>query len=110
MAGRGGTPLLLLILTVALVLVARQAIPQGPSFFFQILVYAFAKCAVYALVALGYTMVYGIIELINFAHGDVFTLGAAFSLPILGAVGLKEGGAFGIAAIGLLILTFVVVM
>ena len=32
--------------------------------------------AVYALVALGYTMVYGIIELINFAHGDVFMVGA----------------------------------
>ena len=32
--------------------------------------------AIYALVALGYTMVYGIIELINFAHGDVFMVGA----------------------------------
>ena len=31
--------------------------------------------AVFALIALGYTMVYGIIELINFAHGDVFMLG-----------------------------------
>ena len=31
--------------------------------------------AIYALVALGYTMVYGIIELINFAHGDVFMVG-----------------------------------
>ena len=31
--------------------------------------------AVYALVALGYTLVYGILELINFAHGDVFMLG-----------------------------------
>ena len=35
--------------------------------------------AVYALVALGYTMVYGIIELINFAHGDVFMVGAFLS-------------------------------
>ena len=32
--------------------------------------------AIYALIALGYTMVYGIIELINFAHGDVFMVGA----------------------------------
>ena len=32
--------------------------------------------AIYALIALGYTMVYGIIELINFAHGDIFMLGA----------------------------------
>ena len=35
--------------------------------------------AIYALIALGYTMVYGIIELINFAHGDVFMVGASSS-------------------------------
>jgi len=39
--------------------------------------------AIYALIALGYTMVYGIIELINFAHGDVFMVGAFASLWIL---------------------------
>jgi branched-chain amino acid transport system permease protein len=39
--------------------------------------------AVYALVALGYTMVYGIIELINFAHGDVFMVGAFTALWLL---------------------------
>jgi branched-chain amino acid transport system permease protein len=39
--------------------------------------------AIYALVALGYTMVYGIIELINFAHGDVFMVGAFVSLGLL---------------------------
>jgi branched-chain amino acid transport system permease protein len=39
--------------------------------------------AIYALVALGYTMVYGIIELINFAHGDVFMVGAFLSMWIL---------------------------
>jgi branched-chain amino acid transport system permease protein len=39
--------------------------------------------AIYALVALGYTMVYGIIELINFAHGDVFMVGAFTSLWVL---------------------------
>ena len=37
---------------------------------------ALAVGAIYALIALGYTMVYGIIELINFAHGDVFMVGA----------------------------------
>ena len=35
--------------------------------------------AIYALVSLGYTLVYGIIELINFAHGDLFMLSAVFS-------------------------------
>ncbi len=39
--------------------------------------------AIYALIALGYTMVYGIIELINFAHGDVFMVGSFVSLWIL---------------------------
>ena len=40
-----------------------------------------------ALIALGYTMVYGIVELINFAHGDLFMLGAFLSLTIIGACG-----------------------
>ncbi len=44
---------------------------------------------IYALIALGYTMVYGIIELINFAHGDVYTLGTFFSLAILTALGVS---------------------
>ncbi len=41
----------------------------------------------YALIALGYTMVYGIIELINFAHGDLFMLGSFFALQIAMWVG-----------------------
>src|SRR5438876_202981 len=42
--------------------------------------------ALYALIALGYTLVYGIIELINFAHGDVFMLGAFLSWLALNAL------------------------
>jgi branched-chain amino acid transport system permease protein len=44
--------------------------------------------AVFALVALGYTMVYGIIELINFAHGDVFMLGLFISLAYFNLIGM----------------------
>jgi branched-chain amino acid transport system permease protein len=40
--------------------------------------------SVYALVALGYTMVYGILQLINFAHGDVLMIGAMVALTVLG--------------------------
>ncbi len=40
--------------------------------------------AVYALVALGYTMVYGILELINFAHGEIYMIGAYLSIIFLG--------------------------
>lgn len=49
----------------------------------QQLINGIATGGMYALIALGYTMVYGIIELINFAHGDVYTLGSFFSLTIL---------------------------
>jgi branched-chain amino acid transport system permease protein len=46
--------------------------------------------AVFALVALGYTMVYGIIELINFAHGDVFMLGLFISLSYFSLIGMTK--------------------
>ena len=39
--------------------------------------------SLYALVALGYTLVYGILELINFAHGDVFMLGGMFAATVI---------------------------
>jgi len=48
--------------------------------------------AIYALIALGYTMVYGIIELINFAHGDIFMLGAFLSVVFTGGL-LGQTGA-----------------
>jgi len=47
--------------------------------------------AIYALVAIGYTMVYGIIELINFAHGDVFMVGAFCSMFVLTEVLGQDG-------------------
>ena len=48
--------------------------------------------AIYALIALGYTMVYGIIELINFAHGDIFMLGAFLSIVFIGGIAGQTGG------------------
>ena len=50
------------------------------SEFLQQLVNGVTWGSVYALIALGYTMVYGILRLINFAHGDVYMLGAFFGL------------------------------
>lgn len=44
--------------------------------FLQQLVNGLSLGSIYALIALGYTMVYGIIKLINFAHGDIYMLGA----------------------------------
>ncbi len=47
---------------------------------------------VYALIALGYSLVYGILELINFAHGDVFMLGAMLTTSMVAWFGLTESG------------------
>jgi branched-chain amino acid transport system permease protein len=44
--------------------------------------------AIWALIALGYTLVYGIIELINFAHGDLFMIGSFVSFGFFGTIGL----------------------
>jgi branched-chain amino acid transport system permease protein len=57
--------------------------------FLQQLINGLSLGAIYALIALGYTMVYGIIMLINFAHGDVYTLGTFFSLAILNVLGVS---------------------
>lgn len=51
--------------------------------FFQQLLNGLAVGGIYALVALGYTMVYGVLKLINFAHGDLFTIGAYLGLTML---------------------------
>ncbi len=52
---------------------------ESPAQFFNSLVFGVGNGALYALIALGYTLVYGIIELINFAHGDLFMLSTVFS-------------------------------
>jgi branched-chain amino acid transport system permease protein len=59
---------------------------RAPSIAIQQVANALSIGAIYALIALGYTMVYGIIELINFAHGDVFMIGAFLSLMFLGVI------------------------
>lgn len=64
---------LLVILAVNFLLVAIGA---DRLFFVQQAVYGLSLGSVYALIALGYTMVYGVIKLINFAHGDIYMVGA----------------------------------
>jgi branched-chain amino acid transport system permease protein len=54
--------------------------------FIQQLINGLALGAVYALIALGYTMVYGILQLINFAHGEVYMLGAYLGIIVLGVL------------------------
>ena len=77
--------------------------------FLQQLVNGLSLGGIYALIALGYTMVYGIIELINFAHGDVYTLGTFFSLAVLTLLGVS-GELHGFALIGVVLVTMLTAM
>src|SRR3954451_22829954 len=65
--------------------------------------------AILALIAIGYTLVYGIIELINFAHGDLFMIGTFVSLGFFGTIGLTESSG-GIGLVLGLLLTLVLAM
>lgn len=64
--------------------------------FLQQLINGLVLGSVYALVALGYTMVYGILELINFAHGEITMMGGMVALAVIGALGLAAPGMPGI--------------
>lgn len=66
---------------------------------------------VYALVALGYTMVYGVLRLINFAHGELFTLGAYLGFTFLtsAALGPRLDAGWGLLALALLVAGLVAV-
>ena len=52
------------------------------EYFLQLFLGGLTRGSIYALIALGYTMVYGIIELINFAHGEIYMIGAFTALII----------------------------
>ena len=80
----------------------------GPVQFINVGLAGLRLGAIYALIALGYTLVYGIIELINFAHGDLFMLGSVFSAIVLvNWLGAGTGGAKNWA---LMVLTLLIVM
>src|ERR687892_595598 len=75
---------------------------NDPSEFFNVAFIGLTNGAVYALVALGYTLVYGILQLINFAHGDVFALGGLVaSSVVVGWLGLTNTSSTGAIAVGI---------
>ena len=76
---------------------------MDPQYFFELFFGGLTRGSIYALIALGYTLVYGIIELINFAHGEVYMLGAFTALIVAGALGM-----FGFPALGILIIAALV--
>ncbi|CAG2149513.1 High-affinity branched-chain amino acid transport system permease protein LivH [Cupriavidus yeoncheonensis] len=65
----------------------NEFLPQ----FTQQLVNGLTLGAIYALIAIGYTMVYGIIGMINFAHGEIYMIGAYVGLVTLTAIGVQAG-------------------
>ena len=79
---------------------------ESANIYSQSLVNGLTAGSLIALIALGYTMVYGIVELINFAHGDVFMLGTFFAFTVLVPLGLT-GSATSSASGGTILLGLV---
>ena len=80
--------LIIVALLAAYILVSNLA--RSPMVFLQNVLDGLKLGCVYALIALGYTMVYGIVKLINFAHGDVFMVGAFASFYSVSQFNLHE--------------------
>jgi branched-chain amino acid transport system permease protein len=80
--------LLLLVFSPLLVSIVTQILAR-PTLFVEQLKVGLVNGAIVAIIALGYTLVYGIVELINFAHGDVFMLGAFVTLIFFGLLNIS---------------------
>ncbi len=94
-ARRRPTIVELLGLTLVALVIVWLAInlEKTPTLWFEVGLIGITNGCIYALVALGYSLVYGILELINFAHGDVFMLGGMFAITVGTAFGLQAGAA-----------------
>jgi len=75
------------------------------EYFLQQLINGVTLGSIYGLIAIGYTMVYGIIGMINFAHGDIFMVGAFIALIVITALGLTIS-----TGLGFLILALILVL
>ncbi|MBB4301750.1 branched-chain amino acid transport system permease protein [Rhodobium orientis] len=75
------------------------------EYFLQQLINGLTLGSIYGLIAIGYTMVYGIIGMINFAHGDIFMVGAFIALIAITALGFVAS-----TGIGLIILALMLVL
>lgn len=108
-----------ILLGLLVVVVLARALWQNPSVFVQQVLNGLQLGFIYALIALGYTMIYGIVKLINFAHGDVFMIGAFTSFYTIStfqlhrwvtwvAPGVPDGLATVIGTISVMIVAMVV--
>ncbi|GAB4207012.1 MAG: branched-chain amino acid ABC transporter permease [Roseiflexaceae bacterium] len=100
--------LLLLVFSPLLINIATQAV-ANPILFIEALKIGLINGAIITIIALGYTLVYGIIELINFAHGDVYMLGAFATLILFGLLSIGPQTPWAVRAPALLAI-FVAVM
>jgi len=83
---------------------------QGPAEFTNVALIGLTNGMIYGLVALGYTLVYGILQLINFAHGDVFALSGLVSFTIVvDALGLTKDASL-LAIVGGMLLALLAIM
>jgi branched-chain amino acid transport system permease protein len=98
----GGLLVLLLVLWLAVNLA------KTPDEFYRLFLIGLTNGAIYGLVALGYSLVYGILELINFAHGDVFMLGGMLVATMVASFGLA--GDSGIFLWSMILLMLAIVM
>jgi branched-chain amino acid transport system permease protein len=73
------------------------------EYFVQQLINGVTLGAIYGLIAIGYTMVYGIIGMVNFAHGDVFMVGAFIALIVIVLLGITSATSFVLLMLALLI-------
>lgn len=81
------------------------------TLFLQEIIVGITLGAIYALIALGYTMVYGIIELINFAHGDIFMIGTFVSITVFGILGINASShPVGLTLVVILVVTCLISM
>ncbi|MGD1993748.1 MAG: branched-chain amino acid ABC transporter permease [Anaerolineae bacterium] len=81
---------LLALAGLLVVYVLLRAAMGNPDVFFQQVLNGLQLGFIYALIALGYTMIYGIVKLINFAHGDVFMVGAFTSFFAISLADLQQ--------------------
>lgn len=80
------------------------------EYFSQQLINGLTLGSIYGLIAIGYTMVYGIIGMINFAHGDIFMVGAFVSLIAIVGLGLTGGSSIIVLVLALtLVLVFAMI-
>src|SRR5262245_36021954 len=77
---------------------------ESATGFGQFLLLGLVIGSLYALIALGYTMVYGIIELINFAHGDLFMLGSFLALQLAAWIGITSDASTGQAVLAIVLM------